>query len=154
MIDIENALETLLDADATLTALLTGGIYARNTLGKVGLDPNNSVCSGAYALDDGFNALQPCLVIRVRSEVPDGERVDVPSQTASVTTVVEFYLYDETSYTSIGSARNRIYALLQNKTLNGIGVMTLVNRLQYYDESLDDAATLKDDYQIRYRRAS
>lgn len=146
----ENAVQALLAADAALTALLTGGVYARHALGKQGLKDTNPLSASAYALDDGFDVLQPCVVARIRSNVMDGNRFDTKTQVISATGTLELYFYDESGFTTIAQARARAYALLHAKTLANIGVCTLINQMQYYDEALHDAATLKDDYRLTY----
>lgn len=144
---IESAIVTLARAQSTLTAILTGGIYGYREIGKKGIDPANSVTAGAYSLSNELNILLPCCVIKVRSQVSDSSRFDVASQTTGLRGVVEFWLYDQNNYTAIENARAIIYALFQSKTNANIGITALVNRLDgLRDESLNDAALLRDDY--------
>jgi hypothetical protein len=149
MTEVIDAVKTLLSADATLTGYLTGGIYTRHELGKAGLKEGNP--SAAWAINDGLKELQPCLVVNIRSNTPDGERADVPSQTVSVTSTLELWFYDDDSYSTINQARNRCYALLHWKGHAGIGFTELIYRMTFYDESLNDAATYKDDYKLKYK---
>ena len=144
---IESAIVTLARNESMLTTILTGGIYGYRELGKRGIDPTNSVTASAYSLSNEFNILQPCCVVKVRSQVVDSTRFDVKSQTTGLRGVVEFWLYDENNYTAIENARAVIYALFQSKTNANIGITSLVNRLDgLRDESLNDAALLRDDY--------
>lgn len=151
MISRENAIKALLSADATLTGILTGGIYTRHELGKQGLKADNSLASSAYALDDGFKVLQPCVVIRLRSDVPDGNRFDAQSQTVSSSGTLELYFYDESAFETIETARDRAYRLLHAKTNTSIGHSLYINGMMFYDEPINDAACLKDDYKLTYR---
>lgn len=144
---VESAVVTLLQATGAVTTILTGGIYAYEGLGKKGIDPSNSVTSGAYTLSNGFNILKPCCVVKVRSLVPAGGRYDRATQSFGGRGVLEFWLYDENNYTAIKNARAAIYAVMQSNTLANIGIVELASRLDgLRDESLNDAALLRDDY--------
>jgi hypothetical protein len=149
---IEDAIVALLVADTNMSDtgandILTGGIYAYKRLGKKGLDPSNSYTASAYTLVNGFNILQPCCVVKVRSQVVDGTRYDRATKVSGLRGVLEFWLYDESIYTTIETARNAIYALLQSSTNVNIGLLELANYLDgLRDESLNDAALLRDDY--------
>lgn len=151
MIARANAVKTLLVADATLSGILNGGIYTRFELGKQGLKNTNS---SAYTLDDGFRVLQPCLIVHIRSDVPDGNRFDAPTQTISASGTLELFFYNESDFTVIEIARDRAYALLHAKTFANIGQCVYINGMAYYDEPLDNAACLKSDYKLTYLRRS
>jgi hypothetical protein len=58
--------ETLIEANAPIMAILTGGVYAYGALGIAGLTRE----SVAAAFDaNGF--LKPCLIVKQRAAVPD-----------------------------------------------------------------------------------
>ena len=144
---LESDLQATLEADATLTGLLTGGIYTREELGKMGLHQDNAVCVSAWMRINDLDTLQPCLVIRQRSETPTDARVDNNTQVVSVARVVEMYFYDASSFTTITTARDRVYQLLHAQGLSGVGRFALMGRLiNLYDESVYDAALLRDEY--------
>lgn len=143
-------LQTTLQADGTLTGLLTGGIYTSTELGKMGLHPDNSVCADAWTLVNDFQTVQPCMVIRQRSAVPTYDRVDNKTQVVSIAPVIEMYFYDENSFTTIEQARDRVYAMLHANGISDVGRFALINRLiDLYDPEVFDAALLRDDYMIQ-----
>jgi hypothetical protein len=150
---IESATVAILVADATLVAALTGGIYSKQAIGKLGLDVNNTL-TPAYALSNQKQVLRPCLIVRERSFVPTGRRVDVPGQEMGGRVVIECWFYAEgdtaTGYTAILTARERVYTLLNMKSKAGIGVITFDNRISgLRAEELNNAALLRDDYSIK-----
>lgn len=150
---IETEIVTLLQADTDgmngVADLLTGGIYAKSQIGKMGIDKNNSATSSAYVVANGYPALQPLVVVRLRSLVPQGNRHDRNNQHAGARGTLELWFYDENNYTTIESARDRAYTLLQAKTIANVGLLSLDNRLLgQRAQDLNDAALLRDDYTI------
>ena len=105
----EDAIAAVLNADATLLATLTGGVYARGALGRAGLTRETA----AAAFDGTTGYLLPCAVVVERAEVPDGNVQDQDAQIASAAQIVEVYVYEDAGYTNIDTALDRIYALLQ-----------------------------------------
>jgi hypothetical protein len=152
---IESAIVTLLQADTGaggVATLLTGGIYSKQAIGKMGLDVNNALTPTAYALSNQKYVLQPLLVVRVRSLVPTAQRSDVEEKIVGARGVAEFWFYDENLYTTITSARDRAYAVLQYETKASIGILRLDNRIEgLRAEELNDAALLRDDYSLTRR---
>lgn len=147
---IESTIVTLLQADATLVAALTGGIYSKQAIGKLGIDSNNALTPNAYTLVNQKNVLRPLVVIRLRTLVPQGNRHDRKNQHIGAQGVLECWFYDENLYTTITTARDRVYTLLSDKTITSIGALTLDNRIEgLRAEELNNAALLRDDYTIR-----
>jgi len=149
MTDITATVKTLLAADATLVALLTGGIFTKREIGDAGVDRNNSVTSSAYVSVGDYPVLQPCLVIVSRGFIPDGNRADAPSKTVSGRQIIELWFYSDQSigFGTIESARDRCYALLQMESISGVGILTLVNNINdKYAPELDNVAMLRADY--------
>lgn len=147
---IESSIVTLLLADATLVATLTGGILSKQVIGKMGIDRLNSATPNAYVLSNQKYVLRPLLVVRERSFVPTGRRVDVPGQEMGGRVVVECWFYAEDSYTALLTARERVFTLLNMKVKANIGAITLDNRISgLRAEELNNAALLRDDYSIK-----
>lgn len=147
---IESDIVTLLNADGTLTGILTGGVYGKQQIGKMGIDANNSATPNAYSVANQKQVLQPLLVLRLRALVPGGNRHDRKGQHAGALGTLECWFYDENSYTTIASGRDRVYALLADKTLANIGLLSLDNRIEgLRAQELNDAALLRDDYSVR-----
>ncbi len=150
MTELSAAIKTIFLADAPRVAALTGGIYTKSgDLGKQGV--NTTMPAAAYQVVNGRKVLKPCCVLRVRTEVPTGDRKDVESQATSMQAVLEIYFYNESDFAPLRTAREAAYRLLQMQTLESIGVLTLINRVNdYYDPSLDNAATLRDEFRVKY----
>lgn len=104
----ETDFETRMEADATLMAILTGGVYAYGSLGREGLTRES--IPGAF---DTNGYLKPCAIVKMRPLVPDGWIHDPDSQDTSARQVIEIWLYDDTDYTSIDAALARLYTLFQ-----------------------------------------
>lgn len=110
----ESQVAERLRADATLTAILTGGIYRDATLGDEGIT-NRTTTPDAYS----GGLLQPCAIVRQRAMVP-GRRVhDEAEQVTDANQVVEVHLYQRGGADQIEAAQERIYALLQGWQAEG-----------------------------------
>lgn len=103
---IETDFETRMEADTTLMAILTGGVYTAGALGRLGI--NRTDTPAAF---DGNGYLLPCALVRERPLVPDLQVNDFLEQIASATQVVEIYVYQDTGYGSIDSALARLFTL-------------------------------------------
>ena len=140
-------IKTVLAADGALTALLTGGVYTRAELGRMGLSRQSA--SDAY---DSDLKLKPCAVIRQRSAVPDGAIVDEALQVASYRPVVEIYLYSDGSSTPPESAANRIYTLVQNQSIGNFRWQWSNQLEDWHDPALDNANMIRIDFEGAGRR--
>lgn len=104
MADALDAVVDALTGDATLVALLIGGLYDGRTVQEI----SRQNTPAAY---DEWQALQPCGLVKAESQTPwgplhDGSRLYVTA-----------WLYAQESYTALEAARKRIYALLHRKQL-------------------------------------
>jgi hypothetical protein len=104
----ESEFRTVLVADATLMAILTGGIFMVGTVGRNGI-----TSEAAPAAFDTDGNLKPCALIRQRDLVPDQQVQDFGSKTASAGQTIEIWVYQEINYDKIDLALPRIYSLLQ-----------------------------------------
>jgi hypothetical protein len=98
----------LLDSDAPLLAVLTGGIYAYGDTGLDGITRENT--------PDAFDAngwLQPCLLIKQRGQIPDGWVDDEIEKLESTIQIVELWFYEDSGYEAIDAAMTRCYATLK-----------------------------------------
>lgn len=98
---LQATLRTTLEADVTLTGLLTGGIFDASELPEDGLTPGMTNTPW-----DAYGVLQPCAVIRWRGQNPYGPHWDLGSERL----FFEVYLYGARS--SIDSAADRLNVLL------------------------------------------
>lgn len=101
----EGDFKTRMTGDATLMAILTGGVFVSGETGRDGLT------RGDIAGSDGW--IRPAALVRERAVVPDGWVHDQEAQHASARQVVEIWLYEDASYAAIDAAMNRLYTLFQ-----------------------------------------
>lgn len=152
MATYEATIKSLLAADATLLATLTGGVYsfAADTK-RLGL--SRTMSPSPYL--NGY--LRPCALVKARDEVPSGGLLDSDQQYASIRQSVEVWLYNDgdAGYAALETARNRVYTLLQLVSLSGGGLVSWTNNLSNVrDTSLDNAAVLRADYVVNGWRQS
>lgn len=100
----ETDFKTVMQADATLMSVLTGGVYTVDTIGRDGISRDT-----APAAFDSDGYLKPCALVKQRGQVPDNQVVD--KSIASASQVVEIWLYQDSGYTAIDSAVSRIFLL-------------------------------------------
>lgn len=107
----ESEVKAVLAADATLMAILTGGVFASEDVGVEGI--SRETTPGAFS--SGY--LKPCALVKQRVEMvtPDVEEFD--SLYISTSQIVEIWLYEDRGYSSIDSAKSRILTLLNGKIL-------------------------------------
>ena len=111
----ETDFETRMEADATLMAILTGGVYVAGALGQGGINRTDT----PTAFDSTTGYLKPCALVRQRALVADLQVNDQIAQVASATQVVEIYVYqDGPAYTSIDSALSRLFTLFFGHQFN------------------------------------
>lgn len=123
----ETQIETLLEADATLMAILTGGIYTSGAVGPEGI--SRATTPSAF---DANGYLKPTALVRQRDLVPDGNVQDGMAQMDSAIQVVEVWLYADQGdgYTAIDNAINRIYSVLRGVQLEDAFPLELANIIQ------------------------
>lgn len=97
---------TRMEADATLMATLTGGVYSYASLGRDGL--TRDAVAGAF---DANGFLKPMAVVKQGANTPDNQVVDFDSQDVTAVQVVEIWLYEDEGYTNIDAAMTRLFAL-------------------------------------------
>jgi len=111
-------IQTTLAADATLAALLTGGIYAGTTISR----------QGTPEAFDANSELLPSALVSVETESPNGPYVT----SSRLFLTVRFY--QDGGYDVIDDARERVFALL-----NAQKVGTNVWEILHTDDVLDQA---------------
>ena len=144
----ESDFYAVLNADATLLATLTGGVWRRESTGVEGI--TRQTASTAF---DSNGYLRPCALIAERATVPDGVVKDLMAQKVSTRVVVECYLYCDAGagYTALDTAAARIYVLLQGKQFTNSLETELVNcvgRWREVDGSLKNACATRYDFLV------
>jgi hypothetical protein len=140
-------IKAILEADATLLATASGGIYDLDETKRMGLNRTNVA---AAFTDQGV--IKPCLLVKGRKRAPDGGPNDPISQEATTRQVVELWFYQSDGYGSIETMKNRAYALLHEKQANGVFAIRWVGDIgQARDEDLE-ANVDRSDYEVRALR--
>lgn len=137
-------IKTLLAADGTLAALLTGGVYAWEETKRLGL----SVTNTPTAFSSGV--LQPCAIVRDRATVAQGLRDEIGGY-ATARTVCEVWIYSDgnTDGTTIRSAQARARALLSNKQIaDSFQVSWVSGTNPERDPALNEALYVRDEYAV------
>ena len=90
-----SAAKTILEADATLLATATGGVWDFDETGRLGL--SRTLTGGAF---DSNGILKPCLLLKLRSSTPDSILADDATKYVSVREMLEVWFYQDTGYSS------------------------------------------------------
>lgn len=137
MTTLREAFKAVLDEDTALMALLTGGVYDSDALGRTGLTPD-SVQREA----DGVT-MKPAAVIRWRGESQSALKAD----TISERRFVEVYVYADRGHAVLEQVKARAKALLHRRQLgptdDGLGLNFVVwvdSRGEFVADELQGAA--------------
>jgi hypothetical protein len=148
----EAEIAALLQADAALEAVLTGGIYVYGELGREGITQDS--CPDCFD-SDGY--LLPCAIVKQRGEIPTFEAGDMERQETSANVVVEIYIYEDVTYTAIDAAKPLIYRLLQgnDRIFADSYEIYLANTLSRQRDTgaLQDASMERVDYVVPFMMA-
>ena len=116
---MRETLRAFLEADGTLSGLLTGGIHSVEEISRQ---------TAASAFDAQTKELLPCANIRLETETPFGPH-DSSSQ---VFILISFY--ERLGKATIDQARERVFALLHRQGLSG---ETSIVEIQWTDDITD-----------------
>jgi hypothetical protein len=135
---LSDDIKTALQADASLVALLTGGIF--NDVEEI----SRQLTPGAF---DSNQELKPCALIKYGTELKSGpyER--------SVNSPVILYFYQRSGYNVIEQAMEKAYDLLNDKRI-GDGVWQLIYDIsvpQQRDVALDCPLGMHRFVAVRHR---
>lgn len=119
------AIEAVLEADATLVAILTGGVYNSRDLGAAFINETDTPAAfGTLASSGGLVQLKPCAVVSASSG-------PTPVDVCGRQEWVKIGVYDKSGYANTEAALDRIHALLNDTTV------TLTNGANYEVEHID-----------------
>lgn len=141
--------KALLEADTSnLVALATGGIWDWDETGRLGINRSNAATSAAFT--NGI--IKPCLLLKMRTDLPFGEIGDDVEQVAGGRYMMEVWGYQDGGYNTITSMVDRVYTLLQGKRVGGVVCRWAGNYQLPRDIELD-ANVERVDYEIIYVRS-
>jgi len=109
-----SAAKTILEADATLLATATGGIWDFDETKRLGLSRTTT----PTAFDSDL-IIQPCVLLKLRSSTPDFILADDENQYVSAQEMLEAWFYESDGYANIETMRDRVYVLLHTVQLTG-----------------------------------
>lgn len=140
---LEDDFKTIMEADAPLVSLLTGGIYTSGTVGRNGI--TRASAAGAF---DSEGDLLPVALVRQRDLVPDGW-IDGPLD-VSANQVIEIWLYQESDYTAIDAALARLFQLFQGYQFSNSFPCEWINTIQRLrdDGALAGASLARQDWSV------
>ena len=144
-----SSIKARLEADATLLATATGGIYDLTETGRLGINRTNT--PSAF---DAAGVIKPCLLLRLRSATPDGVLQDDSGQYQSVREAIEVYFYEDSGYTNIETMRSRVYTLLQATQVAGAFAIRWAGDIRSSIDFDLNASVERSDYSVvTYRSA-
>lgn len=141
----ENDFYARMIADATLVAILTGGVWKKETTGLEGITRET-----AAAAFDVAGYLRPTALVRQRDIVPDGAVRDPMAQKASTSVVIEIWLYEDRGYTNIDAAMSRLFTLFEGYQFSDSFEVQWVNTVDRLRDmgSLKGASLARMDWQV------
>lgn len=134
--------KTLLEADATLLALATGGIWDWDETGRMGINRTNTPAAFVNGI------IQPCLLVKLASSVPFGEIADDAAKLVSVREMLEVWAYQDAGYATIKSMLDRVYTLLQGTQLGGFSCRFAQKVQPAFRDTEMDACVEYDRYAV------
>lgn len=142
------AIKTRLEADATLLATATGGIYDLTETGRLGINRTNTP-----AAFDSAGIIKPCVLLRLRSATPDFVLQDDNGQYQSVREAIEVYFYEDSGYTTIETMRSRVYALLHATQVTGAFAIRWAGDIRSSIDFDLNASVERSDYSVVTKRS-
>lgn len=141
----EDDFASRLTGDATLMAILTGGVWKSEDVGPEGITRDT-----AAAAFDASGWLKPCVLVHQRANVPDGQVSDEEAQLDSAIQMVELWFYQDRGYDSIDAAKARCYVLLKGHAFADSFPVRLANVIdrQRDEGALSGASLARQDWQV------
>lgn len=142
-------IKAILDADATLLVTATGGIWDFEETGRLGI--NRTTTAAAF---DANEIIKPCVLVKLRSEVPDLVLVDDASQYRSVIATYELWFYEDDGSALIDTMIARCYTLLHAVQVSGTFIVYWMGDAMLVRDDIIDANVNRSDYLATVRRSA
>lgn len=139
-------IQSVLDADSTFTALITGGVLTYENLPVKGI--NRRDMPGSY---DSNGLLKPLCVVKLRSTIPDGALFDNVTQMRSVRRVIELWFYAARSagWSDLENAADRARVLLDFQKHGSVAHIRYIGGFpNTRAEEPADACMKREDYEV------
>lgn len=145
----ESEVAVVLAADATLMAILTGGVHVSATVGPRGI--TRETTPTAF---DASGWLKPCALVRQRNRVPTSDVLDYDAKIESARQIVEVWLYNDqgSGYATLDTAAARVRTLLMGRQLTDSFELRLALWMdrQRDEGALNGAAIQRLDWQVDF----
>lgn len=133
-------------ADATLLAMLPGGVYQAKQLLQAGISRDNAQATAAF---DANGFLKTCSLVKEAAEIPDGVVRDGYAQLLSTVQRVETWFYKEGTHEALDLIKDRMINLFEGWPIDGGFEVFLVNVIRDRDRgALKGAALLRLDFEV------
>jgi hypothetical protein len=141
----ESDFATRMTGDATLMAILTGGVHRYEVTGQDGI--TRDATPSAF---DANGYLRPCALVKQRANVADGWVDDEEAQFDSAIQIVEIWFYEDSGYTNIDAAAARCYTLFKGYAFADSFPVRLANVMdrQRDNGALHGASMARQDWQV------
>lgn len=143
----ETDFETRMEADATIMALLTGGVHVYGSLGLQGV--TRETVPAAF---DANGFLKPLCVVKQRAAVPDGAVDDMIEKDASYGQAVELWFYEDRLFANIDPAVARAKVLFHGHRFSDSFPMeapvNIITRGIEGDGALKGKSVARQDWQV------
>ena len=143
-----SAAKAILEADATLLAAATGGVWDFDETGRLGL--SRTLTPAAF---DASGRIEPCVLLKLRSSTPDHVLRDDVGQYSSVVEMLEVWFYEDAGYSQIETMRNRVYTLLHAQQLTGTFAVHWAGDVRGQRDVELDANVERSQYQVHTYRS-
>jgi hypothetical protein len=144
------AAKAILEADATLLATATGGVWDFDETGRLGLSRGSTP-----AAFDANLTIKPCVLVKSRSINPDYILADDANKYVSTREILEIWLYQDSGYSTIETMKLRIHILLHTVQLVGTFVCRWDGDPLRPPRDMDlDASVDRMDFEIRAKRSA
>ncbi len=145
-----DAIKALLLADSTVlfaspTPLIDGGVVTWQETGRNGISPTST----PDLYEEGY--LQTSIVVKDDGESPFGGIRDRGTKMLSSRVRIQIWFVQDgdDGYDELDTARRRVYDLLHETILSGIGTVKWIGEMEPPpDSSLENAAVLRSDYAV------
>jgi hypothetical protein len=137
-----------LEADVTLLATATGGVYDLDETGPLGI--NRTTTPAAF---DANEIIKPCVLLKTRSSEPDQSLVDEGARYQSVSEMLEVWFYEDSGYSNIETMRDRVWVLLHAVQLSGTFMCLWAGDVRNQRDTDLDANVERSVYQVATKKS-
>ena len=143
-----SAAKALLEADATLLATATGGVWDFDEAGRLGI--SRTTTPTAF---DANEIIKPCILLKLRSSEPDQALVDEGARYQSTTEMLEAWFYEDDGYSNIETMRDRVWVLLHAVQLSGTFMCLWSGDVRQARDTDLDASVERSVYQVTTKKS-